>query len=290
MNYRHAYHAGNFADVLKHAVLALTIEHLKQKPAAFRVIDTHAGIGLYDLDSVAAGKTLEWRDGIGRICGDAAEPLPTGIRAILAPYLEAVSAENAAGAIRVYPGSPRIAQHLIRAGDRLILNELHPEDAQTLAHLFKRDRRVKVLSLDGWQAAKSLLPPPERRGLVLIDPPYEARDELQRLVTSLSEATRRFATGTFLLWYPIKDLAPVEAFYDGVRALGLAKTLRIELTIRAPAAADRLNGCGLLVVNPPWTLEAKLRELLPFLAVRLAQGTGGGWRLETLSPATAPSR
>lgn len=281
MNYRHAYHAGNFADVLKHAVLALAIEHLKLKDAACRVIDTHAGAGLYDLTSVAAGKTLEWQGGIGRIWG--ADALPDAVAAILAPYLEAIAAENAGGGLRAYPGSPRIAQHLLRAQDRLILNELHPEDSAGLAAQFKRDKRVKVLQLDGWHAVKALLPPPERRGLVLIDPPYEAPGELQRLTAGLGEAIRRFATGTFLLWYPIKDLAPVEEFYGGICALGLAKTLRIELMIRAPDAPDRLNGCGILAVNPPWTLEEKLRRLLPFLADRLAQGEGATWRLGTLS-------
>lgn len=280
MNYRHIYHAGNFADVLKHAVLALCLQHLRLKPAPYRIIDTHAGLGRYDVAGVEAGKTMEWADGVGRLIGVEAAPLPPEIDAILAPYLAAVRAENPGGRLSAYPGSPAIAQKALRENDRLVVNELHPEDHATLAAAFRGDERVKVMSLDGWTALRALLPPKERRGLVLIDPPFEARDEFEKLAASLGDARRRFATGTLILWYPIKDPATVDAFYAAAAEVALEKTLRAELLIRAPADLTKLNGCGLFIVNPPWTLKEKLNVLLPFLAERLAKGPGAEFRLE----------
>jgi len=287
MNYRHAYHAGNFADVLKHAVLALVIEHLKSKPAPFRVIDTHAGIGLYDLSSEAALKTGEWRAGIGRVI-DA--DLPADAAAVLAPYLAVVRAVNGAGALNRYPGSPLIARRLMRACDRLVVNELHPEDHAELAALFARDAETKVLSLDGWTALKSLLPPRERRGVVLVDPAFEEEGELDRLVEGLQEAVRRFSTGTFLLWYPIKDVKAVAAFRRKIAALELPKVLAVELMIRGAEDAQRLNGAGLIVVNAPHTLQANLKVALPPLVPLLAQGDGARFLLHELAPRAAPLR
>ena len=284
MNYRHIYHAGNFADVLKHAVLALIIEYMKQKDAAFRVIDTHAGVGRYDLMSVQAGKTNEWQGGIGRILGPDAPPLPPDIAALLAPYLAIVREFNAGNTLNAYPGSPELARRLLRIGDALIVNELHPDDHAELLELFIRDAQVKVLQLDGWVAVKALLPPKERRGLVLIDPPYEETGELARLARGLAQALKRFATGTFVLWYPIKDMPPVEEFHASLNNSGIARSLRIELYTRAPDTAERLNGCGLLVINPPWTLEGQMRTLLPFLAGRLASGPGAGWLVQPPFP------
>jgi 23S rRNA (adenine2030-N6)-methyltransferase len=287
MNYRHAYHAGNFADVLKHAVLALVIEHLKAKPAPFRAIDTHAGIGLYDLGSEAALKTGEWRAGIGRVI--VAE-LPADVAAILAPYLAVVREVNGPGPLTRYPGSPLIERRLMRASDRLVVNELHPEDHAELAKLFARDGETKVLSLDGWTALKSLLPPKERRGVVLVDPAFEEQGELDRLVEGLEEAVRRFATGTFLLWYPIKDVQAVTAFRRKIAALELPKTLAVELMIRGGDDALRLNGAGLILVNAPYTLEAKLKVLLPVLVRLLAQGEGARFLLHELGSDAAPLR
>jgi 23S rRNA (adenine2030-N6)-methyltransferase len=281
MNYRHAYHAGNFADVLKHAVLALVIEHLKGKPAPFRVIDTHAGIGVYDLASEAATKTGEWREGIGRILAADAK-LPPAAAAALSPYLGVVRALNGDGMLACYPGSPLLARRLMREGDRLVVNELHPEDHAALAKLFARDAQTKVLALDGFTALKSLLPPKERRGVVLVDPAYEVPGELDRLVSGLKEVERRFATGTILLWYPIKDAKPVAAFRKKIGDLGLAKVMAVELLIRKPDDPALLNGAGLIVVNAPFTLSAKLGALLPELARLLAQGPGAAFRLEEL--------
>ena len=280
MNYRHAYHAGNFGDVLKHAVLALVIEHMKLKPSPLRFIDTHAGIGAYDLGSTASTKTLEWQGGIGRLIGPAASPIPADLAAVLAPYLDVVRSLNPAGRLKSYPGSPLLAARLLRRDDVLVLNELHPEDQGTLRATFARDARVKILCIDASLAVKSLLPPKERRGIVLIDPAYEERDELQQVARALSAALRRFATGTFLLWYPIKDLPPIEAFHAEIDQLGIGKCLRADLYTRAPDTPERLNGCGLLVVNPPWTLGGKLARLLPFLAGRLKNGPAEGWRLD----------
>jgi 23S rRNA (adenine2030-N6)-methyltransferase len=279
MNYRHTYHAGNFADVLKHAVLALVIEHLKQKPAPFRVIDTHAGIGVYDLASEEATKTGEWRQGIGRLMG---ADLPTDAARILAPYLGVVRALNAPGTLTRYPGSPILARRLMRADDRLVVNELHPEDVVALKALFARDSQAKVLQLDGWTALKSLLPPKERRGVVLVDPAYEAPGELDRLVQGLEDAARRFATGTILLWYPIKDVKPVAALRRQIAELALAKALAVELMVRAADEPARLNGAGLLVINAPFTLRDRLSVLLPRLAGLLAQGPGATFGLQEL--------
>lgn len=287
MNYRHAYHAGNFADVLKHAVLALVIEHLKLKPAPFRVIDTHSGIGLYDLTSEATLKTGEWRAGIGRVI-DAELPADAG--AAVAPYLAVVREVNGKGPLKRYPGSPLIARRLMRASDRLVVNELHPEDHAELAKLFARDPETKVLELDGWTALKSLLPPRERRGVVLVDPAFEEEGELDRLAEGLQEAVRRFATGTFLLWYPIKDLKPIAAFRRKIAGLGLPKVLAVELMIRAADDTERLNGAGLIVVNAPYTLEAKLKALLPALVPLLAQGNGARFLIHELAPQEASLR
>jgi 23S rRNA (adenine2030-N6)-methyltransferase len=280
MNYRHAYHAGNFADVLKHAVLARVIEHLKLKPAPFRIIDTHAGIGIYDLASAQAQKTGEWRDGIARLFDG--RDLPGEAAALLAPYLDVVRGCNPAGRLERYPGSPLIARRLMRAGDQLVLNELHPDDGSALDRLMRREPDTKVLRLDAWMALKSLLPPKERRGAILIDPPFEEPGELERLIQGLGAAARRFATGTYMVWYPIKDAIQVRRFERAVAGLGLPKLLGIELLVRNPAHAERLNGCGLIVLNPPFRLRSELDVLLPFLADSLAQGPDAQGRARML--------
>jgi 23S rRNA (adenine2030-N6)-methyltransferase len=282
MNYRHAYHAGNFADVLKHAVLALVIEHLKRKDAPFRVIDTHAGPGLYDLASEEAQKTGEWRDGIGRLLHPS-KPLPDAAAEVLAPYLQAVAAVNHGKTLQRYPGSPCIALALMRPHDRLVANELHPEDAARLAAHIGRDRRAKSLALDGWTALKSLLPPKERRGVVLVDPPFEATDEFDKLALGLREALRRFATGTYLLWYPIKDQRRVASFRRSVAAVSSDRALSIELFVGAARRDERLSGCGLIVINPPHTLPGKLNYLASFLPQHLEQWSGSSMCIESLS-------
>lgn len=269
MNYRHTYHAGNFADVFKHALLALVLDHLRGKETPFRVIDSHAGIGRYDLGAEAPNKTGEWRDGIGRLT--AGKP-PAGLEG----YLAAVRAANGGGpAIRWYPGSPRVARWFLRPRDRLALVELHPEDAGTLRQEFAGDPQVTIHEMDAYAALKALLPPIERRGLVLIDPPYEARDEFARVSRGLAQALRRWPTGIYAIWYPIKGRAPVDAFLRDVAALAPGPALAAELLIRPDNDPERLNGCGMVVLNPPWRLDAALEALLPALRGRLAHEKGG---------------
>jgi 23S rRNA (adenine2030-N6)-methyltransferase len=281
MNYRHAYHAGNFADVLKHVVLALVIEYLKRKPSPFRVIDVHAGAGRYALTSPEAGKTGEWLSGIGRLLGANARPLPADAARHLQPYLQAVRAENPGAGLEVYPGSPALALRLMRGHDVLIANELHPEDRKHLKAAIGSDRRAKVLALDAWVALKSLLPPKERRAIVLIDPPFEEAHELDRIAEGLAQGLQRFATGVYLAWYPIKDPKPIARFHADLAARGFAQLLRIELLIHPVTDSERLNGCGLIVANPPFTLEAELAAILPELARRLAPGRAGArYRLD----------
>lgn len=285
MNYRHAYHAGNFADVLKHAVLALVIAYMKRKEAPFRVIDTHAGAGRYHLASPEAEETGEWKAGIGRLLGADAQPLPADVAQHLEPYLGAIRSANSGGGLDIYPGSPCLALGLMRPQDILVANELHPEDLSHLEAIVGGDRRAKVMALDAWVALKSLLPPKERRGVVLIDPPFEAAGELERASAGLAQALKRFSTGTYLVWYPIKDAKPVARFHSALADLGVPKLLRVELMIAHPTDPDRLNGCGLVVVNPPYTLEGSLAPVMPELSRRLAaRKAGAGYRLDWIDP------
>jgi 23S rRNA (adenine2030-N6)-methyltransferase len=285
MNYRHAYHAGNFADVLKHAVLARTIDHLARKEAPFRVLDTHAGTGLYDLSSDEARKTGEWRGGIGRI--RAAPPTPA-LAALLDPWLRVVRAVNGGDDLLVYPGSPMVAAVLARPQDRLVFCELHPHDGDELAARFSPDRRVSIAREDGWIAVRSRLPPPERRGVTIVDPPFEAAGEFRRLVKALRDAGRRFATGTLIAWYPLKDPAAVDAFHREARESGLARLLVAEQWIRRPTAEGPLVGAGVLVHNPPHRLAEDLAAAMPDLVERLAAGPGAGGRVDWLVPEAVP--
>ena len=257
MNYRHAFHAGNFADVFKHAALALIIEYLKRKPGPFAVIDTHAGLGRYDLAAPEAEKTGEWRQGIGRLW--ASEARPPGVATLLGAVAGANGGSTAAP--RWYPGSPRIARSLLRKRDRLWCADLHPDDARALAREFRGDAQVVVRQMDGYQALRAWLPPAEKRGVVLVDPPFEQRDEFKFLLKGLKDGARRFETGIFVLWYPIKDRSPVEAFHQALGTSGLKRILVAELLLRAPTDPTRLNGCGLVMVNPPWRLDSDLALL-----------------------------
>ncbi|GAA4110120.1 23S rRNA (adenine(2030)-N(6))-methyltransferase RlmJ [Aminobacter aganoensis] len=286
MNYRHVYHAGNFADVVKHAVLARLVEYLKRKDKAFRVVDTHAGIGLYDLSSEEAQKTGEWHDGIGRLV-DAT--LPADAAALLAPYLDAVRAANPDGGIERYPGSPLIARHLLRKQDRLSAIELHPEDATSLASLFEGDFQARVTELDGWLALGAHLPPKEKRGLVLVDPPFEVAGEFDRLVEGLKKAHRRWPGGIFALWYPVKDRKAVAAFREALAGAGIPKIIDIEFYIRPPSSEPRLDGTGMVVVNPPFPLEAELGVMLPALGKILGEDAKARWTVEWLAGESAAS-
>ena len=262
MNYRHAYHAGNFADVLKHVVLTRILDYLKRKPGAFRVIDTHAGIGLYDLSSDEAQKTGEWRGGIGRLL-DAS--LPPSAAALLAPYLETVRAFNDSHSVCHYPGSPEITRALLRDTDRLTAIELHPADFEVLKARVAGDWKVRAIQLDGWLAMGAHVPPKEKRGLVLVDPPFEKEGEFDRLVDGLVRAHRRWPGGTYALWYPVKDHAAVAHFRERLAQTGIGKMLDIGFALRAPSREPRLDGTGMIVVNPPYVLEEELATILPVL-------------------------
>ncbi len=280
MNYRHSFHAGNFGDVLKHVVLTLVIEHLKLKPTPFAVIDTHAGTGRYDLQATESARTGEYRDGIARVLAWRDPP------AELAPYLAVVRAMNEAeaGRLRWYPGSPRLARALMRRGDRLFATELHPADFAALAAEFANDRRTKTIMLDGYQALAAFVPPRERRAVVLVDPPFEVPGEFERLVEGVRAAHRRFASGIYLLWYPIKARAAIDQFHAALVASGLRRILLVELLVRTPTDEERLNGCGLIVINPPHTLAESLARLLPSLSRVLAEDKSGTARLDWLVP------
>jgi 23S rRNA (adenine2030-N6)-methyltransferase len=280
MNYRHAFHAGNFADVAKHATLTRVLVHLKEKPAAFRMIDTHGGAGVYDLGGTEASRTGEWRGGIGRL---RAARLETAARALLAPYLDAVASFNTGETLTVYPGSPALMRHVMREQDRLVACEREPQAAAALQSHMRRDRRVKVVAIDGYVALNAYVPPKERRGLVLIDPPFEEPGEFKRLTDALAAAHRKWPTGIYLLWYPLKDMREAAVLARRLAALGIPRILRAELTTTGAHAASRLAGTGLVIVNPPWRLEAELKILLPALARVLAESGQGAVRLDWLA-------
>lgn len=261
MNYRHAFHAGNPADCMKHALLVWLLRALCRKPAPFFVLDTHAGIGRYDLEGEQASRTGEWRAGIGRLL--EAPPAP------LADYVGLVQA------LGVYPGSPALTRALLRPDDRLACCELHPEDAASLRRLFRDDRQVAVHARDGWEAVGALLPPAEKRGLVLIDPPFEDRDEHARLVAALHTGTARFRAGITAMWYPIKHRTPVRALHEALRGSGLRDIVAAELWLREPTDPTRLNGCGLVVANPPFRFAEEGKDILDALLSRLGTGEPG---------------
>ncbi|KFZ30539.1 hypothetical protein IDSA_08345 [Pseudidiomarina salinarum] len=278
MNYRHSYHAGNFADVLKHSLQMICLDYLRQKDKPFWVLDTHAGIGMYDLRGEQASKTAEWEQGIARLL-DAENP-----PAALSAYLDCVRVLNPDGELRWYPGSPWLSARQLRSQDSLVLCELHPEDGGLLEQNVRRDFRsagsVKVMTeTDGYGAVKALLPPPAKRGLVLIDPPFEQRDEFIQASTALGQGLQRWANGTYAVWYPIKDPLNVGVFHKhAVRLAGADKVLAVDLMIRAPHDRTRLNGCGMFFINPPYGLLQQLTEVMEFLTPLLAQGEGAEWR------------
>lgn len=279
MNYRHAFHAGNFADVFKHAVLTRILVYLTRKEAPLRYLDTHAGSGLYDLAAGAAARTGEWRTGIARL---ARAHLPIHVAELLAPYLAIVGPLDYEGRPALYPGSPFIAQHLLRGQDRLIFCELHPDDAKTLAGNVGRDGHAKVLSIDGYVALNAFVPPGERRGLVFIDPPFEAVDEFERLEKGLIAAHAKWESGVYALWYPLKEPAAVEKFCARLAASGMRRLLRLELRIGTIRAEAPLAGCGMIVVNPPFVLEREANAILQELTPVLACGPDAAYRIHWL--------
>jgi 23S rRNA (adenine2030-N6)-methyltransferase len=281
MNYRHGFHAGNFADVLKHAVLMRILTHLNAKDKPWRVIDTHAGAGRYDLGSDEALKTHEWRDGVARL--DQA-PLSPMVETLLEPWRGALAAARARHGAEAYPGSPWLCRHAMRADDRLIAAELHETTYRRLVQALGRDERCKALAIDGWTALRANVPPKERRGLVLIDPPFEEKDEFATLAGEFIAAHRKWPTGIYALWYPIKDERAVEQLFDAILDAGIGRLLRLEIDVDRPGAAGGLSATGMLIVNPPWLLAQEAEILLPALCERLAQGTRPRYRCEAIRP------
>lgn len=281
MNYRHAYHAGNHADVLKHIILARVLDYLRQKEKPFAVLDAHAGIGRYDLKGAEAFKTGEWKDGIGKLLAD---PLPPEVRVLLQHYLNMIHDLNPDGVLRTYPGSPEVIVRLLRREDRIFLNELHPQDADVLAARYSGDKRVRVSRLDAAVAVKAELPFTERRGLVLLDPAFEVPDELNKTLRSVKHALERMQNVTLLIWYPLKAPDDAKDFLRGISDFNQPGTLTAELLVKEPFAEGGLAGSGVVIVNPPFTLRAELERIMPALAFRLGLGTWGRGSVSVLTP------
>ncbi len=279
LSYRHLFHAGNFADVFKHCVLIQLVEGLARKDKPFCVLDTHAGAGRYALDAAWAQKTGEFREGIARLWGRE------GSAPEIEAYLAAVRAHNPDGALARYPGSPLLVRGLLRDTDRLLLCELHPADHPQLKALFAGDRRVAVHHRDGFEAIKALLPPPQRRGLLFIDPSFEQKHEFKRLLDTVCEVHKRWREGMIAVWYPILDRAPSERFCQQLAATGIPAILRAELGVAPYDSPVGMGGSGLVIVNPPWQLDRTLARILPELLATLRRdGHAGETRVEWLSP------
>jgi 23S rRNA (adenine2030-N6)-methyltransferase len=276
--YRHLFHAGNFADVFKHALLARLVAALSVKEKPWCYLETHAGTGLYDLTHPWAQKAREYENGIARLWNR--NDLP----ALLAPYMSVVRAANPAHQLTCYPGSPQIARWFARASDRLVLAELNKTDCAALARRYAHDRQVNVQLMDGYQALKAFLPPKERRGVVLIDSSFDRAREFERIVKALAAAHTRFATGTYAVWYPLMDRNAMSAFVRDVQKTGIRKILRLEITVEPEDWTLTVPGCGMLVVNPPWTFEKEARVLLAWLWGVLANEGAGGTHVEWLAP------
>jgi len=277
MNYRHAFHAGNFADVFKHAILLAMLDTMTAKEKPLCHFDTHAGRGRYALDDVEAGKTGEWRDGIGRMFDDSDPP------ASLRRYVDAIRTCNPDGTLRIYPGSPLLAAQALRANDRLIFCETQEDEAAALRELFREDPRAHVHRRDGYAALNALLPPPEKRGLVLIDPPFEEQEgEFTSIEAALRKAHARWPNGVYAVWYPIKSRRTIAPFHRHLSEGPFDKLLVAEMLVHPDDSPLRLNGCGMLIANPPWKLDAALGVLLPALRDRLAQSPGASQRLRWL--------
>ncbi|WP_036772380.1 23S rRNA (adenine(2030)-N(6))-methyltransferase RlmJ [Photorhabdus australis] len=269
LSYRHSFHAGNHADVLKHAVQSLIIESLKEKEKPFLYLDTHAGAGRYQLSSGYAERTGEYLEGIARVW--QREDLPQELKV----YMSAVAALNPSGNLRYYPGSPLIARHLLRQSDKLSLTELHPSDFPLLRNEFSRDNRSRVVREDGYQQLKSQLPPQSRRGFILIDPPYELKSDYQTVIQAIQEGYKRFATGVYALWYPVVLRQQIKRLVKDLEATGIRRILQIELAVRPDSDQRGMTASGMIVINPPWKLEQQMKSVLPWLhQVLVPEGIG----------------
>ena len=279
LSYRHSFHAGNHADVLKHIVLMLILENLKLKDKGFYYLDTHAGVGRYQLSSDEAEKTGEYKEGIGRLWER------TDLPQEISHYVDLIKHLNfGAKALRYYAGSPLIAAQLLRPQDRALLTELHPHDFPLLRNNFKEFKNVSVKCDNGFQQLKATLPPKERRGLVLIDPPYELKEDYDLVVKAAEEGYKRFATGTYAIWYPVVLRQQTKRIFKGLQASGIRKILKIELAVRPDSDQRGMTASGMAVINPPWTLENQMKAMLPYLVKTLVPEGTGSWTVEWITP------
>ncbi|HKM16152.1 MAG TPA: 23S rRNA (adenine(2030)-N(6))-methyltransferase RlmJ [Marinospirillum sp.] len=276
LSYRHSFHAGNFADVLKHLTQAYILNYLNRKDKPYFYLDTHAGAGLYSLNTPEANKTEEFRQGIARLF--EVEPK----HPLLQAFKTLISSFNTAERLDFYPGSPAIAAKLMRPTDRLALHELHPSDFQLLSNTFQKDKRIKISQNNGFSAIKAQLPPPERRGLVFIDPSYEVKTDYDTLIKAVVNGLERFANGTYVIWYPVLQAQITNAWLTRLQKAGLPNLLRIEHSPLPLISGYGMSGSGLLIINPPYSLAADFKNLLPELNTLLKQGTKGSYLVEQL--------
>ncbi len=279
LSYRHSFHAGNYADVLKHIVLMLILENLKLKEKGFFYLDTHSGVGRYRLSSNESEKTGEYKEGIERLWDQT--DLPEDV----ARYVKMIKKLNYGGKeLRYYAGSPLIAAELLRPQDRTLLVELHPSDYPILRKNFSDYKNVTVKCDNGFQQVKATLPPKERRGLVLIDPPYELKEDYDLVVKAIEEGYKRFATGTYAIWYPVVLRQQTKRIFKGLEATGIRKILKIELSVRPDSDQRGMTASGMVVINPPWTLETQMKEILPYLTKTLVPEGTGSWTVDWITP------
>lgn len=276
--YRHNFHAGNYADVVKHITLTALLQALQQKPKPFYLQDSHGGIGIYDLTSDESQKNSEYLSGISRLW--QAENPPAAVQT----YLNIVRSFNSGGELRHYPGSPRLGHALLRADDRMVITELNSADCELLKEEFKRERQVTVHQQDAYQGIKAYLPPTERRGVVLIDPAYERKDEYERLIRGLQQGYRRWPTGIYAIWYPLMSSATRERWLSALKESGIRKIVTAELTIKPLQAEKTLCGSGMIIINPPWQLDQQLKNELEWLWPLLSETREGGVNVEWLVP------
>jgi 23S rRNA (adenine2030-N6)-methyltransferase len=277
LSYRHSFHAGNFADVLKHIILIHSLDYLRKKDKPFCCIDTHAGPGKYELDGEYALKNREFDTGIGKLW--QRNDLPECV----ARYVSLIKGFNGPDKLTRYPGSPLIAKQLLRDKDRLCLFELHNTEIKSLSALADKDKRINVFHADGLKASLKLLPPFERRGLVLIDPSYELKSDYPQVVETLIAMHKRFATGTYVLWYPVVDRNRNQELERAIQASGIRNVQLFELGIRADSDEHGMTASGMIVINPPWTLSAEMTQVLPWLADVLGNDGQGFYRIQTLA-------
>ena len=277
LSYRHAFHAGNHADVLKHCVLMLVLEYVTQKDKPFLYVDTHAGAGLYDLQSDWAKKTRDFDTGIGRIWQLDVTNIPEGMHG----YLRAIKALNPQGDLHEYPGSPWLAQTMLREQDKARLFELHSKEYHYLQLLFARSKQIKTEHRDGFQGLSAVLPPAERRAVILVDPPYEVKADYQTVVESVKAAYKKFSTGIYLLWYPVVNRKFINRIERELADSGIRNILLAELAISADAEEAGMTASGMIIINPPWQLQDALKKVLPYLQQELASDDGG-FRLQQL--------